>query len=1142
MSPGEGGEPAPLRAQLLGAPQLCVQGRDALPLERHDAALLALLAIEGAMPRARAAALLWADAPAERARTNLRQRLFKLRRASPQHEVIADGTLLGLAATLRHDLGPLAPRLREDPAACAGELLGELDYSRCPGLADWVAAARSQWRNRRIQALAEIAATLEVEQRIAQALPYAERLVADDPTLEHGHRRLMRLHYLRGDRAAALAAYDRCHELLRLELGTVPGAETQALRRLIEASGAAPASSSVKPIPAGIQRPPTLVGREAEWADLDRAVGDRGIVLVLGEAGAGKTRLTADWAAHHGALHVGARPGDAEVPFALLRRLVRALAGDLQQPAGELALGQLAQLLSEPGSARAVPLNERLLGQDVASMIDRASSRLHAAVLDDLHFADDASLALLLPVLLGADERQTENRSAWILASRPDELPPTLAALRDAHPARPGLQVFFVNPLSAQGVHAMLDSMMLDGLDAAKLATPLYRHTGGNPLFMLETLRLHIAATGRAPSGEDLREPQTVGTLIERRLARLSRQAQKLARAAAVAGQDWSPKLAEHVMRRDALELADAWAELERAQVVRGNAFAHDLVQAAALRTVPAAIAELLHERVAEYLEAHGGEPARVAAHWEATSRALPAALACARAAADARRASQRLAEAGWLARAAAHFERAGHHAEAFRVRFERIDALRPVAHHRQVRAEAESLLARAADDAGRALALEALASLANDAFEFAGGLEHLRALRALPAGAVAPERAMTLARLEATALAQSGHQTAAFACLAPFVTSARRDPAAAGHAALLADHAVLLIAVERHREARESLIDAERGARANDDAATLYTVLCNLAWCRYCLGELRRSTEHYEEARRVHVRMGGDLPPQSKHDMGLARQYRELGRFDQALALVDRTVDEQRAAGNLAVLTMSTCERANLLLRLGQGARGAAGIEDAPPGAAGSVRAVPLVTRARIARYAGRPRHADLRADLERALDLVQTEGRPYYRLMVQMEVGRTLEPQAAVTRLTHVLDEGLRIDLPAVAMPARAALIEMLVHSGAAAEAATHAQALVDEFEHGLEPVNGYAPEYWWNAARAFDLAGDVPAALRALAHAQAWILEQALPHVPDEFRPSFLARNPVNASVLRAAQARLPSRLRPGAPPTCTTAEAP
>ena len=64
------------------------------------------------------------------------------------------------------------------------------------------------------------------------------------------------------------------------------------------------------------------------------------------------------------------------------------------------------------------------------------------------------------------------------------------------------------------------------------------------------------------------------------------RDALKLARLAAVAGSDLSPELASQVLGQGILDLADPWAELEAAGVLRGSSFAHDLVSEGTLEAL----------------------------------------------------------------------------------------------------------------------------------------------------------------------------------------------------------------------------------------------------------------------------------------------------------------------------------------------------------------------------------------------------------------------------------------------------------------------------------------------------------------------------------------------------------------------------
>src|SRR5215831_1930814 len=285
------------RVELVGVPRLVLPG-NTHALERKDAALLALLAIEGPTARARAAGLLWPDVDDDAARNNLRQRLHRLRKRAERDIVVSLNDVLRVAEDVSHDLTGLQARLAEDAAAGRGDLLGTFDYGDCIDLNDWVAIAREQWRAARRNALAEIASRLETEGHIALALQYADLLVIDDPLLEHAHRRLMRLHYLRGDRAAALAAFARCRDVLAHQLRAQPARETLELARLVEESGVLPVRVA-PPRPVAVLRPPRLVGRDTEWQLLQQAWQQERIALVVGEPGIGKTRLLTDFAGQH---------------------------------------------------------------------------------------------------------------------------------------------------------------------------------------------------------------------------------------------------------------------------------------------------------------------------------------------------------------------------------------------------------------------------------------------------------------------------------------------------------------------------------------------------------------------------------------------------------------------------------------------------------------------------------------------------------------------------------------------------------------------------------------------------------------------------------------------------------------------------
>ena len=581
-------------------------------LEPKDALLLAYLAIEGPTSRAQLAALLWPDADEERARGNLRQRLLRMKRAVGIELVVGTGQAQ-LAEGIRHDLDD------------AHELLELVGLDEAGEFAGWLEAQRERRRRGRADALAAAAAKAEAEGDHAAALEHAGALLDFDPLSEDAHRRVMRLHYVRGDAGAALAAYRRCVRILRSELGAEPSRETRELKGQIEkAVPPPPAAKAMPAVPVAILRPPRLIGRAAELAAMAQAWDTHLAFLLLGEAGMGKSRTLAEFAhEHRGVTVVQARPGDAGVPYATLARVLRTAMAGKRPELPEDSRGQLARLLPELLPASVAPQDgQRVQLQQAieAVLLDVQRDGVRGIVLDDLHFADDASVEMLRMIV--SDERDGNLR--WGFAQRTGEPTAAAQALRDTLEDAFGLRTVALAPLDAVQMAALVDSLGLADLDGSAIAERLVRHTGGNPMFALETLKHALAAGG---TDAKLPRPASVGALIERRLRQLSPPAIALARVAAVAGVDFSIEMAEHVLKTPAVALADAWNELESAQVLKGAAFAHDLVFEATLRSMPEAIATHTHGSIAEWLERADGEPARIAAHWEATTmpqRALP--------------------------------------------------------------------------------------------------------------------------------------------------------------------------------------------------------------------------------------------------------------------------------------------------------------------------------------------------------------------------------------------------------------------------------------------------------------------------------------------------------------------------------------
>ena len=637
-------QPQPLQPRLClrltGAPALLQAGAPAQTLDRQAGLLAAVLALQGPQPRGRLAQLLWPDAAEARARANLRQCLHRLKAAGGPPWWTGDAVL-----ALAPDVQLLPPG---DPDA--GELLAGWSAPGSGSLSDWLQQARERARAEQLQALAARAQAAEAAQAYEQALAPVQRMLALDPLAEAHHRALMRLHYLRGATDQALAQHERLRRLLAQELGAQPDAQTAALLQLIQqARSPTPGRAAPALLGAALQRPPQLAGREAELQALLGPLQQRATVLLIGEAGMGKTRLieaVAQRQRAQSALVVSARPGDQAVPYALARRWLRALASHGGLPAEARTRAALARLLPEwaDGAAGAAPPAPA----DAAARIRAAAQQLldaaiaqglTALLLDDLHHADGASIELLqgLPDSAGC---------AWLLALRPGEGEAALLAWVQALQQSSSTQVLALAALDVEAVQRLVSSVGPPPWASAAHARTLHRHTGGNPLFVLETLKA-LPDPATAPAAWPL--APTVQRLIQLRLARLSAAARQVVRCVAVLGQDSSATRVAKLLDQHPLALADAWAELEAAQVLKGEGFAHDLIAQATGESLPEAIAQALQAQVAALLAQDEGEPARVAGHWLAAGQALQATAWLSRASTQAAKLG-RLREAAQLA------------------------------------------------------------------------------------------------------------------------------------------------------------------------------------------------------------------------------------------------------------------------------------------------------------------------------------------------------------------------------------------------------------------------------------------------------------------------------------------------------------
>jgi DNA-binding SARP family transcriptional activator len=607
---------------LLGPVEVDANG-DSLALTRTlERALLARLALHPGQPISSERLIddLWGDSAPRDGAASLQGLVYRLRRTlGTERRCIAradNGYCLAsdvsvdaatfdrLVARARATQG--TARTEEAPA-----LLREaLNLWRGPPLAGleslpFVPAQAARLNAARVGALGDrIDADLAAGQH-RDVIAELEAFVADHPFEERFWAQLMLALYRSGSQADALRCYSRLRSLLRDELGIVPGPAVAELERAILTQDPAldwarPASPTPAPAPlfaeptrrsSAVTRrlargggparstdviersdlswvPPlgtaTFVGRRVEL-DVARGArqragaGEQLLMLITGEPGIGKTRLTAEIAREcdaagdlvlHGRWDEEPLCPSQAFREALSRYALRAPQAVVRADVGPLApvLGRIIpELLEAYGTAPAGgPDADRY---QVFDAVDRwiraiAERRRLVLVLDDMHWADRPSLLLLeyllrssspAPALIIATYRQTDSHvPGWFSES--------LAGIRRTTP----VESIALTGLSQEETQELLEAAIGRSLSdhEASGAANLQRHTGGNPFFLQEVVR-DLREAGRSlrawsvANAEELMLPDGMRDVVRWRLRQLSSVCMRVLSAASALGDEF---------------------------------------------------------------------------------------------------------------------------------------------------------------------------------------------------------------------------------------------------------------------------------------------------------------------------------------------------------------------------------------------------------------------------------------------------------------------------------------------------------------------------------------------------------------------------------------------------------------------------
>jgi ATP/maltotriose-dependent transcriptional regulator MalT len=386
-----------------------------------------------------------------------------------------------------------------------------------------------------------------------------------------------------------------------------------------------------------------LVGRAEELLAIDRTLAglDQGRAAALevrGEPGIGKTRLLAELSARADALGHLVLSGSAselerDLPFwvfvdaideyveGLEPRRLDALEDGVRT---ELAtvFPSLSRYAGAPGTV--LPHERYRTSRAVRELLERlTASKPLALVLDDIHWADSASIDLLAALL----RRPPDAAVLTVVAVRPRQMPQRLSgALERAH------RLGILDRVELCAFTRGEAQEFLAGAVDETASIDLYDESGGNP-FYLEQLARTIDRAGAntpaspAPGLAGLEVPPAVASALVEELALLSNDASLVLEGAAVAGDPFEPELAAAAASIPDSAALEALDELLRLDVIRQTdvprrfRFRHPLVRRAVYDSTPGGWRLGAHERCAAALAALGAPAADRAHHVQRFAR-----------------------------------------------------------------------------------------------------------------------------------------------------------------------------------------------------------------------------------------------------------------------------------------------------------------------------------------------------------------------------------------------------------------------------------------------------------------------------------------------------------------------------------------
>lgn len=588
-------------------------------------ALFYYLLVEKNISREKIASLLWGNMTDSKAKKNLRNALYQLKKSIKDDIFKKSGSstlrLNKKEYNFQIDLEKFkeSENLQQSLKAYQGDFLDGFLLKRSSAFNDWIIENRNYYQQLYIEKLKKQIEYLENEEKEDKAIDYLHELIKVDEFNELAYRKLMKLYHKKGQSAKALQIYKNLDEILEKELGINPDQKTLNILQKIR---------SEKTVILNNKQSVDFLFRKNKIKNLilntrNFTAGTESYsYLISGEAGIGKTTLIEEFLEKAEiedclVLKTNCFQGEERYIFNPLKDIIQQLQEklDLDQLEINYPWKTIISFLF-PSLFTNINIKENenidfnsLQYQSALKALlylfsSAAQKKKLIFIFEDLQWSDNKSLSFINQLI-----KENENKNIMILATTRLNMRDNILHKFSSLKNKNYLKEMKLTRLNYKQVKSFVDNSLPDYNFNEKIYNSIYNETEGNTFFLVELLRLFKEKNRKKALAEFI---QTEGcqNILQNKISNISDDAKKLLMLAAVCYKEIDYKLLVNISGMDDFALIELLEELQGHYLLEEDNsdgliywFTHSKLKEYVYNQLSNSRLKLLHQRIASYLE-----------------------------------------------------------------------------------------------------------------------------------------------------------------------------------------------------------------------------------------------------------------------------------------------------------------------------------------------------------------------------------------------------------------------------------------------------------------------------------------------------------------------------------------------------------